>query len=199
VELPPASSKDFTESEQASKLAYDGGLLKLRRDEVRLPDGKPAWREYVEHPGAVMVFAIPEAGRVLLERQYRYPLRRHFIELPAGKREPDEDPLITAQRELIEECGFEAARWKHLATLHPCIGYSTEVIDLYEARDLRHVGAQLDEGEHLEVFSATIEAAVAWVGEGLITDTKTAFGLLWYARFGDPAKTRDRPRFSESG
>jgi len=185
VTLPPAASRDFTESEQASKLAYDGGLLKLRRDEVRLPDGKSAWREYVEHPGAVMIFAIPGPGRVLLERQYRYPLRRDFIELPAGKREPDEDPLITAQRELIEECGFEAARWNHLATLHPSIGYSTEVIDLYEARDLRDVGARLDEGEHLEVFSATIADAVAWVGEGLITDTKTAFGLLWFDRFGE--------------
>ena len=184
MDLPPVSEKDFTESELASKLAYDGGLLKLRRDQVRLPDGKPAWREYVEHPGAVVILALPEDGRVLLERQYRYPLRQHFLELPAGKREPNEDPLITAQRELVEECGYEAARWNHVATLHPTIGYSTEVIELYEARYLRHVGAHLDEGEHLEVFSATIENAVAWVGEGLITDTKTAFGLLWYAQFG---------------
>ena len=183
--LPPVSLRDFTESEVGSTLAYDGGLLKLRRDEVRLPDGKPAWREYVEHPGAVVIFAIPEPGCVLLERQYRYPMRRHYLELPAGKREPNEDALITAQRELIEECGYKAARWNHLATLHPTIGYSTEVIELYEARDLAHVGAQLDEGEHLEVFSATIADAVAWVGEGLITDTKTAFGLLWFAQFGD--------------
>jgi ADP-ribose pyrophosphatase len=184
VARPPVSSRDFTEATLASTLAYDGGLLKLRRDEIRLPDGKTAWREYVEHPGAVFIFALPEPGTVILERQYRYPMRRHFIELPAGKREPGEDPLLTAQRELIEECGFEAASWRHLATLHPTIGYSTEVIDLYEARDLTHVGAQLDEGEHLEVFSATIADAIAWVGGGLITDTKTAFGLLWYTQFG---------------
>ena len=181
---PPDSLRDFTEATLASTLAYDGGLLKLRRDEIRLPDGKTAWREYVEHPGAVFIFALPEPGKVILERQYRYPMRRHFIELPAGKREPNEDPLLTAQRELVEECGYEAASWRHLATLHPTIGYSTEVIDLYEARDLTHVGAQLDEGEHLEVFSATIADAIAWVGEGVITDTKTAFGLLWYAQFG---------------
>jgi ADP-ribose pyrophosphatase len=190
VELPPACARDFTESELASTLAYDGGLLKLRRDQVSLPDGKGAWREYVEHPGAVVIFALPAPGSVLLERQYRYPLRRHFIELPAGKREPGEDPLITAQRELVEECGYEAARWNHVATLHPTIGYSTEVIDLYEARELTHVGARLDEGEHLEVFTARIEDALAWVREGLITDTKTAFGLLWHAQFNGPGENR---------
>ena len=107
---PPASA-DFTEEQRATRLAYEGGLLRLRRDEVRLPDGGSAWREYVEHPGAVMMLAFVDDDTVLLERQFRYPKRRHFIELPAGKLEAGEPPLDTARRELVEECGFEAAQW----------------------------------------------------------------------------------------
>ena len=101
-----------------------------------------------------MVIAFLDERTILLERQYRYPLRRHFIELPAGKIEPGEDPLATAQRELKEECGYEAAQWRHLATLHPCIGYADERIELYLARGLTHVGHALDDGEFLEVFPA---------------------------------------------
>jgi ADP-ribose pyrophosphatase len=183
VKRPPEPIGDFTEPTVSTKLAYDGGFLRLRRDEVRLPDGAPAWREYVEHPGAVMMMAFLDDETVLLERQYRYPMRRHFIELPAGKLEPDEPPLATAKRELVEECGYEAADWWHLTTLHPCVGYSNEVIEIYGARNLTHVGACLDQGEHLEVFPARVEDALEWVREGLITDTKTIIGLLWWARF----------------
>lgn len=190
---PPPAAGDFTESELASVLAYDGGLLKVKRDEVRLPDGATAWREYVLHPGAVLVLAFVDASTVLLERQYRYPKRRHFIELPAGKMEAGEPPLETAKRELIEECGFEAADWAHLATLDPCIGYSNEVIHLYAARGLRQVGAKLDAGEHLEVFEATLDDAIEWIREGLITDTKTTFGLLWWDRFGTDRAPTPKP------
>ena len=183
---PPAAHGDFTETTVSSRLAYDGGLLKVNRDEVRLPDGHIAWREYVLHPGAVMMLAFVDDDTILLERQYRYPKRRHFIELPAGKLEPGEDPLATAKRELIEECGFEAAEWWKVATLDPCIGYSTEVIQVFGARGLTHVGAKLDVGEHLEVFEASIDDAVEWVRDGVITDTKTMIGILWCARFGAP-------------
>jgi ADP-ribose pyrophosphatase len=183
AKVPPVHG-DFTETRASTQVAYEGGLLKVRRDEVRLHDGRTAWREYVEHPGAVMMLAFTDAGTLLLERQYRYPKRRHFIELPAGKLERGEDPLLTAKRELVEECGYEAADWWHMATLHPCIGYSNEVIELYGARGLRHVGARLDPGEHLEVFAAPVEDALAWVREGLIQDTKTMIGLFWWSRFG---------------
>src|SRR5687767_2837941 len=181
---PPDAHGDFTETLVSSRLAYDGGLLKVRRDEVRLPDGGQAWREYVVHPGAVMVLAFVDERTVLLERQFRYPKRRHFIELPAGKLEPGEPPEATARRELVEECGFEAARWWKVATLDPCIGYSTEVIHVFGASGLRHVGAKLDVGEHLEVFEARLEDALEWVRDGIITDTKTTFGLLWWDKFG---------------
>jgi ADP-ribose pyrophosphatase len=184
VAKPPEFSADFTESTVSSDLVYDGRLLKVRRDEVRLPDGHPAAREYVEHPGAVMMLAFVDDATILLERQYRYPKRRHFIELPAGKLEKGEPPLNTAKRELVEECGFEAARWWKIARLDPCIGYSTEVIELYGARGLRHVGAQLDVGEHLETFEAKIADALAWVRDGYITDTKTTIGLLWWDKWG---------------
>lgn len=180
----PELAGDFTEATVSSTLAYDGGLLRVKRDEVRLPDGQPAWREYVMHPGAVMMLAFVDPETILLERQYRYPKHRHFIELPAGKLEGAEEPLATAKRELVEECGFEAARWWHIATLDPSIGYSTEVIHLFGARDLTHVGAQLDVGEHLETFEAKISDALEWVRDGIITDTKTTFGLLWWDKWG---------------
>jgi len=180
----PEPAGDFTESTVSSEVAYEGGFLKLRHDKVRLPDGAPAWREYVEHPGAVVMMAFLDDETLLLERQYRYPLQRHFVELPAGKMEAGEPPLETAKRELVEECGYEASEWWHVATLHPCVGYSNEVIEIYGARRLRHVGSRLDPGEHLEVFPARIEDAVEWVRQGLVSDTKTIIGLLWWARFG---------------
>jgi len=181
---PPDFSADFTESTVSSRLAYDGSLLKVHRDEVRLHDGHTAWREYVKHPGAVMVLAFLAADTILLERQYRYPKRRHFIELPAGKLEPGEPPLSTAKRELIEECGYEAAEWWKIAHLDPSIGYSNEIIELWGARGLKHVGAALDVGEHLEVFEAKVADALDWVRDGIITDTKTVVGLLWWDKWG---------------
>jgi ADP-ribose pyrophosphatase len=184
VAKPPDPTGDFTETMVSSRLAYDGGLIKVKRDEVRLPDGNPAWREYVIHPGAVMMLAFVREDTILLERQYRYPKHRHFIELPAGKLERGEEPLATARRELIEECGYEARDWWHITTIDPSIGYSDEVIHLYGARDLHHVGAQLDVGEHLETFEAKISDALEWVRDGIITDTKTAFGLLWWDKWG---------------
>jgi ADP-ribose pyrophosphatase len=187
VSVKPPDGPDFTEHPLSSRLAYDGGLLKLHRDEVRLPDGAVAWREYVRHPGAVMILAFLDPETILLERQYRYPRAAHFIELPAGKIEPTEPPLETARRELVEECGYEASEWWPIARLEPCIGYSDEIIELYGARGLTHVGASLDVGEHLLTFPARLSEAAEWVRQGLITDTKTAFGILWWLQFGSKA------------
>ena len=181
---PPQPSADFTEETVATRVAFEGRLLKVRSDEVRLYDGDKAWREYVEHPGAVMMLAFLDPETILMERQFRYPKRRHFIELPAGKLNPGEPPLDTARRELIEECGYEAGRWWPIARVDPCIGYSNEVIHLYGARDLRHVGANPDAGEHLEVYEVKLADALEWVRDGIITDTKTVLGLLWWARWG---------------
>lgn len=173
---------DFTETTITSKPVYDGALLKVREDSVRLPDGKTAQREYVEHPGAVIIIAQVDNGQVLLERQFRYPLRRHMIELPAGKIESDEDPLLTAQRELLEETGFVAATWQHLFTAHPCIGYSDERMVFYRAAGLTLQNRQLDEGEFLEVFTLPLAHALVMIESGAITDIKTITGLFWLAR-----------------
>lgn len=180
----PPDFSDLTETGISSQLVFDGKLLKLYRDEVRLHDGLPASREYVKHPGAVMMLAFVDDETIVLERQFRYPKNRHFIEIPAGKLEPDEAPLETAKRELIEECGFEAAEWWKIATLDPSIGYSTEVIHLYGARGLKHVGAALDVGEHLQVFEAKVADVLEWIRDGVVTDTKTTFALLWWDKWG---------------
>lgn len=172
-------SKDFTEACIRSEVVYDGALLRVLADDVRLPDGGSARREYIRHPGAAAVVAMLDRETLLLERQFRYPLGRHFIELPAGKIDPGEAALATAQRELREECGYTATDWRHLATLHPCIGYADERIELYLATGLRRVQASLDDGEFLEVLEVKIGDALAWIREGRITEPKAITGLLW--------------------
>lgn len=175
---------DFTETQLSTKLVYDGRLLKVREDDVRLPDGKTARREYLQHPGAAIIIPMLDDKTVLLERQYRYALRRHFYELPAGKIEAGEDPLATARRELKEECGYQANDWQHLTTLHPCIGYSDERIELYLARALEHVGGvALDDGEFLELVPLPVCDALVWIQTGRITDVKTIAGMLWLRAF----------------
>jgi ADP-ribose pyrophosphatase len=170
---------DFSETTLSSEVVFRGKLLSVVSDRVRLADGSESIREYIHHPGAAMVLAFVDARTLLLERQFRYPLRRHFIELPAGKIDPGEDPRDTARRELREECGYEAAEWRHLATLHPGIGYTDERIELYLARDLKHVGHALDAGEFLEVFALSVEEALEWIRQGRITEAKAVTGLLW--------------------
>ena len=171
--------KDLTEHEVSSQRVYDGALLKVRRDTVRLPDGSSGGREYIEHPGAVAIIPILDSGDIVFERQYRYPLRTTMIEIPAGKIDVGEDPLVTARRELLEETGYTATEWHHLLTFHPVIAYSTERIEIFVARGLAYRGADLDAGEFLEVFTAPLPTALEWVRTGRITDSKTIIALLW--------------------
>ena len=170
---------DFTEKTLESKTVFRGVLLNVVADKVALPNGHTSVREYIHHPGACTIIAFVDDRTILFERQFRYPLHRHFIELPAGKIDAGEDPLHTAQRELREECGYEAREWRHLATLHPCIGYADEHIELYLARDLTRVGHALDGDEFLEVFPLTISEALSWVRQGRITEAKALTGILW--------------------
>ena len=165
-----------------STTLYAGHFLTLKRDTVALPDGKHATREFVLHPGAVMVIPLFDDGRVLMERQYRYPLARVMTEFPAGKLDPQEGALACAPRELREETGYTAKEYFYLTRIHPVISYSTEFIDIYLARGLTAGAANLDEGEFLETFTATLPELLEGVRTGKITDVKTIIGTFWLDR-----------------
>ena len=178
---PPAQPEDahLTETRVASQELLRGHFLHAVRDTVRLPDGKEATREYVIHPGAVMVVAELPDGRLVLERQFRYPVQSVMVEFPAGKLDPGEDSLACARRELLEETGYTARQWARAGVLHPVISYSTEFIDIWFARDLTAGQRQLDAGEFLDVFSASADELLQWCRDGRITDAKTLTGVLW--------------------
>jgi ADP-ribose pyrophosphatase len=159
-----------------------GHFLHVLRDTVQLPNQNLATREYVVHPGAVMVIPMldtPDGLRLVMERQFRYPVGQVMTEFPAGKLDPGEDPWLCAQRELLEETGYTARQWARAGVLHPVIGYSTEVIEIWFAKDLTLGERQLDTDEFLDVFTATPAELMAACQQGLLTDAKTLTGLLW--------------------
>lgn len=160
-------------------VVYDGSFLKVQRDRVTLPDGKITQREYIRHPGAVVILPLLEDGTVLMERQYRYPLDRVLIEFPAGKIDAGEDFLVCAKRELLEETGYTATDWQFISTIHNAIAYSDEHLELFVARGLVAGPSQLDDGEFLETFTATLPQLLDWVRDGTITDVKTIIGTFW--------------------
>ena len=175
----------LVESELGTQLSFEGRLLTVRTDRVRLPDGSESTREYVVHPGAALVVPVLADGRLVLERQYRYPVGRVMLEFPAGKIDPGEKSLATAQRELREEAGYDAGNWTALGTIHPEIGYSTEFIDVFEATDLTHVGQALDPGEFLDVVAMTEEELLVTYDCGGFTDGKSiAAYFAWKRRRG---------------
>lgn len=174
---------DLEETCIDTTVVYDGSLLHVHRDMVRLPDGAVSVREYVSHPGAVAVLALLDNGNLIMERQYRYPLHREFFEIPAGKIDCGEDILATGQRELLEETGYVASEWVHLTTTYPCIGYGDERIEYFLARKLIKQPANLDDGEHLEVFELPFKDAMEWMRQGKISDSKTIIGLFWLEKF----------------
>lgn len=167
----------------SSETIASGGMLNVKRDQVRLYNGNTSQREYVIHPGAVVVVPILPNGNVILERQFRYPLRQVFIELPAGKIDKGEDILATGQRELFEETGYTATEWVKLGHQYPCIGYSNEVIHMYLAHDLQAGVHQRDEDESLEVFEASFDRCIHMIQHGEITDGKTIVALFFAEKF----------------
>ena len=179
----PLGDQHLREERVSGEDIYGGIFLNMKRDQVRLPDGELAAREYLTHPGAVAVLALLDDGRVLLERQYRYPIAKACIEIPAGKLEIGEDHLLCAQRELEEETGYTARKCSYIRRIHPVISYSTEFIDIYLAEDLVAGNSHLDDEEFLDVFAAPLEQLLAWVEEGEITDVKTTISAYWLDRY----------------
>lgn len=166
-----------------SEEVYRGHFLRVQRDHVALPDGNTATREFIRHPGAVMIVPLLADGRLLLERQYRHPMGRVMLEFPAGKLDAGEEPLACARRELAEETGHQAAEWAHAGVLHNAIAYSDEGIHIFFARGLSRGERCLDAGEFLEVVTHTPAELDAWVAQGDVTDAKTLIGLLWLQRW----------------
>jgi ADP-ribose pyrophosphatase len=180
--LHQGEHKDLTEHRVSGEAVYDGVLLHVRRDVVRLPSGQHTVREHIEHPGAVAIVPLLDSGELLMERQYRYALGRELLELPAGKIDPGEAPIDTARRELREETGYIAADWRYLTTIHPACAYTSERIEIWLARGLRYEGRALDDGESLETLSVPVATAVGWIRAGRISDAKTIIGVLWAER-----------------
>jgi ADP-ribose pyrophosphatase len=168
------------ETQIESTPVYRGKLLEVRLDRVRLPDGHESTREYVIHQGAVVIIPLLDNGELIFERQFRYQLGRAFLELPAGKIDPGEDILNTGKRELLEETGYSAREWRYLGVMHPCIGYSSERIEIFIARGLqRESGQRLDHGEFLDVLDLSLDDALLAIRNGEITDAKTITALFW--------------------
>jgi ADP-ribose pyrophosphatase len=173
------------------QLLFKGNFLEARRDTVRMPDGHTATREYVVHPGAVVVVPLLDDGRIVLERQYRYPVGRVMVEFPAGKLDAGEDPLACGQRELLEETGYSAREWAYAGAMHLAVAYSTEIIHIYFARGLSLGQRQLDHGEFLDVFTASVDEMMSWCRDGTVSDAKSLTCTLWLTNVVSGAWTLD--------
>ena len=180
--FPDPSGAGLRESTVEQAVVFEGNFLKVRRDVARLPDGSTASREFVLHPGAAAMVPIGADERILVERQFRYAMGEIYVEIPAGKLDAGENSLQTARRELQEETGYTAKQWAHLTRIHPAIGFSNEVMDLYLARDLALTGRQLDVEEFLEIEWVTLGWLMDELRSHRLPDVKTQLAVHWLDR-----------------
>ena len=170
---------DLIETYLDGETVYRGSFFNVEKDRVCLPNGAIATREYIRHPGAVVILPLFDDGTVLLERQFRFPVNRIFLEFPAGKIDKGEDTLDSAKRELKEETGYSASNWQYVTTIHNAIGYSDEQLIVYLAKDLQAGSARPDEEELVQTFRTPVSQLLEWVKNGTITDVKTVIGSFW--------------------
>jgi ADP-ribose pyrophosphatase len=170
------------ETRLGGQTLLSGGFLEVHKDEARMPDGSVATREYIRHSGAVAVIPLLDDGRLVLVRQYRYPVAKVLLEVPAGKLEPGEAQLACAVRELQEETGYVASEWAYAGEIHNAAAYSTESIWLWLARGLQPGSARPDAGEFVETVLMTVEELAAVADRGELPDVKTQIALHWLLR-----------------
>jgi len=159
---------------------YRGKIVSLHVDTLRLPSGRSTIREVVLHPGGVVAVPVLDDGRLLLIRQFRYPLQQYILEFPAGKLDSNQSPLDTIKRELEEETGYRAESWSHECSFYTSPGISNEILHLYLARGLTPLGQRLEEGEHITVAIHSLDQCLLKIRSGEISDGKTVLGVLWY-------------------
>lgn len=168
---------EFTEKTINSQLIFDGRVVKLYKDKIELPTGQESLREVVKHSGGVVIFAKKE-DKVLLVKQFRYPMKEVLYELPAGKLEIGEDPFEAAKRELEEETGYCANKWTDLGYVYTSPGYSDEKLYLYMAEDLKFTHCHPDEGEILQALEYSYEDVLKMIANGEINDAKTLCAIM---------------------
>ena len=170
------------ESMITTEVVYKGDFLDVRRDEVLLPNGETGTREWINHPGAVVIIPILPNGEIALIKQFRYAAESEFIELPAGKLDKGEEPKACALRELEEEIGYKAGKMEFIANIHPAIGFANEIMSIYLAENLEKTNYNRDKDEFIELIPTNMEEALNLVWENKITDVKSIIGLLWLKR-----------------
>lgn len=173
------AQRRLAEHKLGGRTLLSGGFLEVRKDDVQLPDGSHATREFIRHPGAVAVVPMLDDGRLVLVRQYRYPLAKVLLEFPAGKRERGESTLACAMRELREETGYTAAEWAYAGELHNAAAYSTESIWIWFARGLLAGPKQPDVGEFVETVLMTPQELLALDAQDQLPDAKTLIAMHW--------------------
>ena len=175
----------FPEKTLQSEVVYDGPIFRIRKDKVTVVGGKPSYRDFLEHNGGAVMLAVKEDGRILMVRQFRKALEREALELPAGKIDGDEDPMDTALRDLNEETGYRAGSIRHLTTISPSCGYTTELLYIYLCKDLTPGETLFDDTEDLDLYEYTADELVDRIMKGEIQDAKTIVGVLFARTAGE--------------